>query len=891
MSAQAGWALTRTLKKLSMVAAAICAHAANGSVAGADECHAVTSIEIVHRTGSSTTTSTVRLAPGASADPNQALRAFQRAADHFGQENIVSSRPIRTVQCMEAESPDDLARASAVSILGSELCVLDDEVYSCEALPGDGFDYGEGTNCSVFDMGEALSYTCDDSGLIISDQGDVVITVNSANIQAEVLARTQALRRLLGDANVLTNFHFNIVLSPDQEAALVSNDSFAEVADEIRRAAELGHPLPDIQELLAGLPEEPTNMAFFEQLEKAYELRQQRLELLGKITTGAQLSPQQVNAFYENFVGRSRRIDELVVERSAASLAQAADLIDQTLAQLMSADPASTIFEELKALASALVDAHTQQGVFDPEGVVRVVPNLYQHLTDEDLIKRMLAGERLIAFNELLRQGPDPTDVEQMEQYLEALAWRLGQMADGDWEWDEVYHIYDQVLATEFFIENGDPTGTIYDVHLTDDAASMFDITVEPGSAVDYDVIVLLNEVAEYHRATGQVSVNYQAIIGVNARAALATPDVIRQLYHTQEAYNWFDVATGFVGGVVNGFGDMATGIIHVVAHPVATYEGIVAAVTNWEETLAVVWQQGAEMIHRWPNMTPQEKADFMGRVAAEVIAGLPAKARQAGRIGEAAQDAARLHLDKANLGLRIIEQTGVPLTASAATELVKRMERLGATTVNDIIDIADDIDDLVPCDIVGGVSPGLSAPGIMVEPPCSAAEVAEIINKLTSLAQTLGATTDAEIADFVVLSSRVSLRTIGEGLWDTRAGLRYGPDPNPTIQNRVRHVLRHAVDDPSRPGAHGVFDAGTRGTLQVIDEGWTIALGGGPRVTITQNGFRTVYDVNMETRIGFVGGQAGAAAGFPEATHLCIVIKNLRDVVTAFPVETQCQP
>ena len=233
MSAQAGWALTRTLKKLSMVAAAICAHAANGSVAGADECHAVTSIEIVHRTGSSTTTSTVRLAPGASADPNQALRAFQRAADHFGQENIVSSRPIRTVQCMEAESPNDLARASAVSILGSELCVLDDEVYSCEALPGDGFDYGEGTNCSVFDMGEALSYTCDYSGLIISDQGDVVITVNSANIQAEVLARTQALRRLLGDANVLTNFHFNIVLSPDQEAALVSNDSFAEVADEI----------------------------------------------------------------------------------------------------------------------------------------------------------------------------------------------------------------------------------------------------------------------------------------------------------------------------------------------------------------------------------------------------------------------------------------------------------------------------------------------------------------------------------------------------------------------------------------------------------------------------------------------------------------------------------
>ena len=71
----------------------------------------------------------------------------------------------------------------------------------------------------------------------------------------------------------------------------------------------------------------------------------------------------------------------------------------------MSADPASTIFEELKALASALADAHTQQGVRS-RGRGAAVPNLYQHLTDEDLIKRMLARGRLIAFNELLSKGP-----------------------------------------------------------------------------------------------------------------------------------------------------------------------------------------------------------------------------------------------------------------------------------------------------------------------------------------------------------------------------------------------------------------------------------------------------------------------------------------------------
>ena len=413
----------------------------------------------------------------------------------------------------------------------------------------------------------------------------------------------------------------------------------------------------------------------------------------------------------------------------------------------------------------------------------------------------------------------------------------------------------------------------------------MFDITVEPGSAVDYDVIVLLNEVAKT-QGYGEVSVDYQAIIRSESRAALATPDVIRQLYRRRKP------TTGSTSPRASSAGRQRLrrhGDRHHPRRgpPGRDLRGHRRRGHQLGGDPGGGVAQGAEMIDRWPNMTPQEKADFMGRVAAEVIAGLPAKARQAGRIGEAAQDAARSIWTRRTSASASSSRPAAPSTASAATELVKRMERLGATTVNDHRHRRRHRRPRA----VRHRRRRLALPLRSRDHGRAALKrrrVGEIINKLTSLAQTLGATTDAEIAHLAVLSSRVSLRTIGEGLWDTRAGLRYGPDPNPTIQNRVRHVLRHAVDDPSRPGAHGVFDAGTRGTLQVIDEGWTIALGDGC-VMITQNGFRTAYDVDMETRIGFVGGQAGAAAGFPEATHLCIVIKNLRDVVTAFPVETQC--
>lgn len=100
-----------------------------------------------------------------------------------------------------------------------------------------------------------------------------------------------------------------------------------------------------------------------------------------------------------------------------------------------------------------------------------------------------------------------------------------------------------------------------------------------------------------------------------------------------------------------------------------------------------------------------------------------------------------------------------------------------------------------------------------------------------------------------------------------------------------MQHVLRHSMDDLTRLGLHGVFDAGRSGTLAVVDEAWIIAQQGGPGVTVVRQGSKTVYIINMGRRVGYVGGQAGAAAGNPAAHHIQLVVKNGNQVITAYPI------
>jgi hypothetical protein len=98
-------------------------------------------------------------------------------------------------------------------------------------------------------------------------------------------------------------------------------------------------------------------------------------------------------------------------------------------------------------------------------------------------------------------------------------------LANDDME--RVWRLYDQVQATEFFFDNSDPAGTSYDVHLTPDAQAMFNIQAEPNSAIAYEVINLLNETADYNAQTGRVTIDFKAIITINARQALSVNDSI----------------------------------------------------------------------------------------------------------------------------------------------------------------------------------------------------------------------------------------------------------------------------------------------------------------------------------------------------------------------------
>jgi RHS repeat-associated protein len=125
-------------------------------------------------------------------------------------------------------------------------------------------------------------------------------------------------------------------------------------------------------------------------------------------------------------------------------------------------------------------------------------------------------------------------------------------------------------------------------------------------------------------------------------------------------------------------------------------------------------------------------------------------------------------------------------------------------------------------------------------------------------------------------------LRAVARGIWESAAGLRYGPGS--AQGNRVLHVLEHAADIPGRAGAHGVFAGGRSAVLGTIDSAYQVVRGGGPGVTAVQQGARTVYTVPMGRTVGYVGGRSGAAAGNPAASHIRLVLEGI-NVITAFPV------
>jgi hypothetical protein len=102
----------------------------------------------------------------------------------------------------------------------------------------------------------------------------------------------------------------------------------------------------------------------------------------------------------------------------------------------------------------------------------------------------------------------------------------------------------------------------------------------------------------------------------------------------------------------------------------------------------------------------------------------------------------------------------------------------------------------------------------------------------------------------------------------------------NPQGEDALTHVMRHDVDIPNRPGAHGVF---SETSLDQVENAWNIAKQQGIQLTVGPNG-NWVYDI-PSPEAGLQGGQVGAAAGIPILNNIRIVtVPNTNQVVTAFP-------
>ncbi|TWU56507.1 hypothetical protein Poly51_24180 [Rubripirellula tenax] len=124
-------------------------------------------------------------------------------------------------------------------------------------------------------------------------------------------------------------------------------------------------------------------------------------------------------------------------------------------------------------------------------------------------------------------------------------------------------------------------------------------------------------------------------------------------------------------------------------------------------------------------------------------------------------------------------------------------------------------------------------------------------------------------------------LREVSADRYISPAGLMY--TPGSAEGHRLEHLRRHTVDDPSRPGSHGVFDGDMDGALATIDRAFDRAKKN-QKTTKTEEDGRIIYTVDMGGRIGFVGGRDGGRKRNPMARRVRIVLDGNR-VITAYPM------
>ena len=114
-------------------------------------------------------------------------------------------------------------------------------------------------------------------------------------------------------------------------------------------------------------------------------------------------------------------------------------------------------------------------------------------------------------------------------------------------------------------------------------------------------------------------------------------------------------------------------------------------------------------------------------------------------------------------------------------------------------------------------------------------------------------------------------------------AGLVYLPGS--ADGHRLKHVLKHAKDNPSKP-VHGVFDGDRDQILEWIDKAYVMGKKGDKNARKESQRDRVVYTANLNQRVGYVGGQKGKRNNNKECRYLRLVVENGNEVITAYPAD-----
>lgn len=123
-------------------------------------------------------------------------------------------------------------------------------------------------------------------------------------------------------------------------------------------------------------------------------------------------------------------------------------------------------------------------------------------------------------------------------------------------------------------------------------------------------------------------------------------------------------------------------------------------------------------------------------------------------------------------------------------------------------------------------------------------------------------------------------LREVSKDRYVSPQGLLY--TPGSAEGHRLEHLRRHTKDMPNRPGSHGVFDGEMEGALRTVDRAYEKAKKN-QRTTKRVDDGRTIYTVDMGSRVGYVGGRDGNRRRKPMARRVQLVLEGTR-VITAYP-------